>query len=1091
MVDLSIVGAIGDLHRGTPWSRHQARRIAYESLIDGREGRYRHRRRSDLERSVWQRLLQVELHMRATGQSERSFRLEALVSTALSADRVTLENGRTIQWTSVWQLLDVLVRLQRTRPPVDSRSFVANFWLPPTRFRSTIAELPKMMDVSPGLPQHDQYPPCNGQAALFRDRVDVLEMDRHSRSPPGWACLPFPYRDSKAEPSLSVPKAEEMVQSEVDVEDRVSFESMYTAAVFGEDIEITEQSAFVANTMLALQGIPSSSFALDRTSGKIHFRPERLENHSAVLLRHCSCWVIDVAESIVRLESRLVSLSAKDSVISHWKRRVRDQICGYRIEMNLVQPHPTCVLDVLCGPIRAMAESFKRFVNIMLWCSKTSTGVDLLSFLFESCVQLEAQTSSVSRMVHHMFGECFSLYLRSLRLRLVPDDTIIVVDDNTEPLRFPAFMSEIASDVARSDKCLRNLRRAAPASQAFVDELRAAPSISMCRSSLELNVCQQQQQARLRELEAVRSRLQKAMNPPVQSPPKRYIPRRHDTDPAEAQRRALATAAKRRLFAELRTAHEESIASRKAAADLERRLDRQLIEDGQWKFDAKLALAKDELIEIFRRRGASYDRIDRLHQWRQQRQRARVLVGDSPTVDEHWSEFAATSFNDGEQGTFYDSGYDDVEDAGISAGRTGDSQNIDADVNYGGSGSGYATDEVTDGHDQAEHGIELDEATSTDSHEEGAAIGTVGDADRGQASDDRGKNATSLPQQFLALLPVSLLAGDARSEVAPSTRVVADHTPSEDLSLQLGVKFGLLPVLRERCALIDMVYVAWVLTPEPSGLGLPDHVRNLRLFCLQTAGNLFNEFTSDLLETYNVSGDPLRDNSAKFLNGLLQYHMRSANYSCDRLAFIDQDNGECRLTYDISGPICDVITQEALLGYSSIFKFLLLVRRMSHALRSVWQTRAPVNRRLILALHQCRHFLTTLQDYIDGDVLHRISHDFARRLSLASNVDEMRAAHDEFIEGMRRACFLTGPAARAAGIFSTISRLLDRLRVQIAANRPADDIIEQFQGAVDFLVRIQRQMATQNPLAHNTLLLRLDFNGFYSDARARRRAETL
>lgn len=151
-----------------------------------------------------------------------------------------------------------------------------------------------MMDVSPGLPQHDQYPPCNGQAALFRDRVDVLEMDRHSRSPPGWACLPFPYRDSKAEPSLSVPKvyphlsyhvcrpnkklsqAEEMVQSEVDVEDRVSFESMYTAAVFGEDIEITEQSAFVANTMLALQGIPSSSFALDRTSGKIHFRPERL-----------------------------------------------------------------------------------------------------------------------------------------------------------------------------------------------------------------------------------------------------------------------------------------------------------------------------------------------------------------------------------------------------------------------------------------------------------------------------------------------------------------------------------------------------------------------------------------------------------------------------------------------------------------------------------------------------------------------------------------------------------------------------------------------------------------------------------------------
>lgn len=70
-------------------------------------------------------------------------------------------------------------------------------------------------------------------------------------------------------------------------------------------------------------------------------------------------------------------------------------------------------------------------------------------------------------MVHHMFGECFSLYLRSLRLRLVPDDTIIVVDDNTEPLRFPAFMSEIASDVARSDKCLRNLRRAVRLRQAF------------------------------------------------------------------------------------------------------------------------------------------------------------------------------------------------------------------------------------------------------------------------------------------------------------------------------------------------------------------------------------------------------------------------------------------------------------------------------------------------------------------------------------------------------------------------------------------------------------------------------------------------
>ncbi|EDO33629.1 predicted protein [Nematostella vectensis] len=236
-----------------------------------------------------------------------------------------------------------------------------------------------------------------------------------------------------------------------------------------------------------------------------------------------------------------------------------------------------------------------------------------------------------------------------------------------------------------------------------------------------------------------------------------------------------------------------------------------------------------------------------------------------------------------------------------------------------------------------------------------------------------------------------------------------------------------------------------------------DHLKALRLYMLLGQGD-FIRHLMDLLEP-----DLAKPASTLYmhnLTGVMETAIRATNaqyenpeilkrLDCRLLEVSPGDTGwdVFSLDYHVDGPISTVFTSECMIHYLRIFNFLWRAKRMEYSLTGIWKAQME-NSRLIETipelspiLHQCHtlgsemvHFIHQMQYYIAFEVLECCWADLKKRVTEASDLDHIIAAHETFLD-------------------QVISRsLLDtESKSMLAQLRTIFDLIVQFQHAQDEL----------------------------------------
>ncbi|KAL1528856.1 hypothetical protein AB1Y20_010179 [Prymnesium parvum] len=168
------------------------------------------------------------------------------------------------------------------------------------------------------------------------------------------------------------------------------------------------------------------------------------------------------------------------------------------------------------------------------------------------------------------------------------------------------------------------------------------------------------------------------------------------------------------------------------------------------------------------------------------------------------------------------------------------------------------------------------------------------------------------------------------------------------------------------------------------------------------------------------------------------------------------------LDYRVESPLSTVLSASALAEYRQAFTFLWRLKRVEHALTGVWRKhgttarllqhhfqRDPIMHGCHLLRNEMIHFVCNLQYYLKFEVIECSWDDLLRKLSAASEFEELLAAHREFMAALRSKALL-GP--ETATLHETLKGICD--------------VIVQFSKAQDVLyMSLLEQKAAARQLA--------------------------
>ena len=128
--------------------------------------------------------------------------------------------------------------------------------------------------------------------------------------------------------------------------------------------------------------------------------------------------------------------------------------------------------------------------------------------------------------------------------------------------------------------------------------------------------------------------------------------------------------------------------------------------------------------------------------------------------------------------------------------------------------------------------------------------------------------------------------------------------------------------------------------------------------------------------------------------------------------WIESDWEAFAVDYQV-GPPCDTLFSEgAMASYRRVFTFLWQLKRVEHSLTAIWRKHCTTARLLQTlhrdpAMHTCHllrhemvHFVYNLQYYLMFEVVECASLELSERLSSASDLDGLLAAHGHFLSSI-------------------------------------------------------------------------------------------
>mmetsp|Transcript_8944 Transcript_8944/g.19114 ORF Transcript_8944/g.19114 Transcript_8944/m.19114 type:complete len:880 (+) Transcript_8944:124-2763(+) len=179
------------------------------------------------------------------------------------------------------------------------------------------------------------------------------------------------------------------------------------------------------------------------------------------------------------------------------------------------------------------------------------------------------------------------------------------------------------------------------------------------------------------------------------------------------------------------------------------------------------------------------------------------------------------------------------------------------------------------------------------------------------------------------------------------------------------------------------------------------------------------------------------------------------------------------LSYEVRGPLSALFTPEAMMRYLRVFQLLWCMKRVEHGLAASWKimkceiekTAArftdgksvnEVVRKALRLRTEMSHFCTNLQYYYMSEVLEAAWRDFNKRAASAADLDQLIAAHDEYLSTVLRKALLEegGDALRV-----TLNELLDNMLTVHGVVQRFNEVVQGVDRAIQ---QQKRQVASRN-----------------------------
>lgn len=212
------------------------------------------------------------------------------------------------------------------------------------------------------------------------------------------------------------------------------------------------------------------------------------------------------------------------------------------------------------------------------------------------------------------------------------------------------------------------------------------------------------------------------------------------------------------------------------------------------------------------------------------------------------------------------------------------------------------------------------------------------------------------------------------------------------------------------------------------------------------------------------------------------------------------------------GPLRVVLNSAAMEKYSTLWMFLMKLRRASFTLRDTWLMFKSVSARsardnrmhtIGLFRQEMDHFVRSLQQYVFTEALNATRERFEICEKKATSIESFIRCHDEFLDEMLFRCLLQKKSATLARIIESLLNLILQFHVQanaiiestlhqpttgkepsqwldraaFLAKKTRESFLELWRVLFSILSKLTFERGFQPSLHH--LLTVLDFNFFY------------
>eukprot|EP00116_Pleurobrachia_bachei_P002932 sb/3463194/ len=236
------------------------------------------------------------------------------------------------------------------------------------------------------------------------------------------------------------------------------------------------------------------------------------------------------------------------------------------------------------------------------------------------------------------------------------------------------------------------------------------------------------------------------------------------------------------------------------------------------------------------------------------------------------------------------------------------------------------------------------------------------------------------------------------------------------------------------------------------------------------------------LKSYHTLGFSSTNTVEKFR---LQFEKREG--STDRWS-------DLKLTYDVQWPLHILFTTDVMDDYNRIFVFLLKLRRCQLALQAAWSTSTRsedrFDHRLLNLRSNVAYLIDNLQYYLHVDVLETNFTELTSKLNATQDFEQIRKAHRFFLGEILAWSFVSNELNSATRLIDTVISLGFQT-AKMFEEDPDEIQITKLESNYNFLVAhmlkmLESSASRQHNSFMNQLLLRIDYNGFFTQVRAQK-----